>query len=74
MTDSTPVEPVVEARVDNQADEAILRSQRQDEFQSVSPEAQQHLTVQQTQAPSIVTCKGIATSTLTPEEVLAMKQ
>lgn len=43
MTDSTPNEPIVEARVENQAFEDILSPQRQDEFQGVSPKAQQPL-------------------------------
>lgn len=74
MADSTFVEPTVDVRVESQAALTILSPKKQDEFRSMSTEAQQNLTPQQTQTPSIAIGKGFSISTLTLEEVLAMKQ
>lgn len=74
MADSTSADSVLEERVDNQTDEAILSPQRQNEFQSISPEAQQIPIAQQTHNPLIVIGEGVSTGTLTPDEILAIKQ
>lgn len=52
----------------------LLSSQRKDEFLSVSPEAHKNLYIHQTQTTSTATGEVTSFSTLTPEDVLAMKQ
>lgn len=74
MVDSTPVEPVAEERSYNQNVEVVLSLQKQNEFQSVSPNIQNNLISQTTQDPSNVVDEGISISILTPDEILAIKK
>lgn len=67
MDDLTSAEPTVDVRVESQLDETILSPQRQDKFWSMSPEAQQNLNTQQTQAPSTASGEGTSFITLTPK-------